>query len=152
MEASRSTIMKSILAREGPKTIQQLFVAVKKSFPEQFEEVSRHKFKNVYVKNLKGTQQIQVKPQRDPEALKKLYMDPDSRVTSGQKVAWVLRLNDNIAAKYQEGEISLDTSAKSIVERIDEERSKSKRFWEGATNTPHDWRAALKARGDKTHL
>ncbi|KAJ1829532.1 hypothetical protein LPJ56_000294 [Coemansia sp. RSA 2599] len=152
MEASRSTIIKSVLVREGPKTMNQLFEAVHKSFPEQFKGVSRHKFKRVYLKNLKQFKQIEVKPERDPEVLEKLRMDPESRVTGARKEAWLIRVPQSMIAKYESGEVDLNKSHKSIVETIEQERSKSKDFWTGNSNKPHDWRAVLEASGHKVNL
>ncbi|KAJ1877480.1 hypothetical protein H4R99_007289 [Coemansia sp. RSA 1722] len=152
MEASRSTIIKSILVREGPKTINQLFLAAHKSFPEQFKGVSRHKFKRVYLKNLKEFKHVEIKPVRDPEALEKLRQDPDSRVTIAKKEAWLVRISERLIAKYESGQVNLDTSHKDILKKIEQERSKSKDFWAGNTNKPHDWRAVLEASGHKVGL
>ncbi|KAJ1721475.1 hypothetical protein LPJ53_004010 [Coemansia erecta] len=152
MEASRSTIIKSILAREGPKTINQLFLAAHKAYPEQFKAISRHKFKRVYLKNLKEFKQIIVKPLRDPELLAKLREDPESRVTGTRKEAWVVTISESLMQKYLSGEVDLSKSSTEIVETIEKERSKSKDFWEGNSNTPHDWRAILEASGHKTSL
>ncbi|KAJ2859392.1 hypothetical protein FB639_005788, partial [Coemansia asiatica] len=145
MEASRSTIIKSILVREGPKTINQLFTAAHKSFPEQFKGVSRHKFKRVYLKNLKEFKHVEIKPVRDPEVLEKLRQDPESRVTAAKKEAWLVRISDSLITKYESGKVDLGTSHKNIIEKIEQERSKSKDFWAGSTNKPHDWRAVLEA-------
>ncbi|KAI8324863.1 hypothetical protein GQ54DRAFT_41483 [Martensiomyces pterosporus] len=152
MEASRSTIIKSLLAREGPKTMNQLFVALHKSFPEQFRGVSRHKFKRVYLRNLKEFQHIKVKPCRESELLEKLRADPESRVGHLDKVAWLIHIGDSLAPKYTSGSVDLNTSHKTILDRIETERAKSKDFWEGRSNTPHDWRAVLEAAGHKTTL
>ncbi|KAJ2381819.1 hypothetical protein H4S02_006047, partial [Coemansia sp. RSA 2611] len=72
IEASRSTIIKSLLSREGPKTINQLYVALHQTFPDNFKGMSRHRFKRVYLKNLKEFKHIRVKVSRDPELLDKL--------------------------------------------------------------------------------
>ncbi|KAJ1931071.1 hypothetical protein FBU59_006839 [Linderina macrospora] len=152
MEASRSTIIKSLLAREGPKTMNQLFVALHKGFPAEFKGLSRHKFKRVYLKNLKEFKHIKVKPVRDPETLVRLRTDPDSRVGVTDKDAWLISIDESLAVKYQTGQVDLAVDHKQILSRIETERSKSKDFWEGKTNTPHDWKAALEAAGHKTSL
>ncbi|KAJ1954129.1 hypothetical protein EC988_002597 [Linderina pennispora] len=152
MEASRSTIIKSLLAREGPKTMNQLFVALHKGFPQQFKGMSRHKFKRVYLRNLKEFSHIKVKPVRDPEVLQKLREDPDSRVGMTDKDAWLFSIDESLAAKYQSGQVDLAVDHNQILDLIGAERAKSRDFWEGNTNTPHDWKAALEAAGHKTSL
>ncbi|KAJ2811504.1 hypothetical protein H4S07_002023 [Coemansia furcata] len=151
-EASRSTIIKSLLSREGPKTINQLYVALHKSFPDNFQGMSRHKFKRVYLKNLKEFKHIKIKVHRDPDLLEKLRNDPESRVTLTDKEAWMIEVEDSLAKKYLTGDVDLGVSHKVILEKINTERAKSKDFWEGKTNVPHDWRAVLKAAGAKTSL
>ncbi|KAJ2783230.1 hypothetical protein H4R18_001831 [Coemansia javaensis] len=152
MEASRSTLIKSFLAREGPHTIGQLYEALTTRFPQQFGSVSRTKFKAVYLKNMKEFGQIKVKPCRDDAVLAKLREDPTSRVTSMREVAWLVSVNEDVAAKHLSDDIDLSVSHKSIVEQVDRETTRSKDFWTGKTNKPHDWRAALKAAGHKTSL
>ncbi|KAJ2063164.1 hypothetical protein GGI17_001900 [Coemansia sp. S146] len=151
-EASRSTIIKSLLSREGPKTINQLYVALHNSFPDNFSGMSRHKFKRVYLKNLKEFKHIKIKVHRDPELLEKLRNDPDSRVTPTDKEAWMVEVADSLARKYLTGDVDLGVNHKEILDKINSERAKSKDFWEGKTNVPHDWRAVLKAAGEKTSL
>ncbi|KAJ2492889.1 hypothetical protein IWW37_001061 [Coemansia sp. RSA 2050] len=152
IEASRSTIIKSLLSREGPKTINQLYVALHQTFPDNFKGMSRHRFKRVYLKNLKEFKQIRIKVCRDPELLEKLRNDPDSRVTASDKEAWLIEVAESLAVKYLAGQVDLGVNHKNILEKINTERSKSKDFWEGKTNVPHDWRAVLKAAGEKTSL
>ncbi|KAJ2718369.1 hypothetical protein GGI07_005788 [Coemansia sp. Benny D115] len=151
MEASRSTIIKTILARQGPKTAQQLFLAAKNGFPNEFGQVSRSKFKNVYLKNLKEFKHIVAKPVRDPELMKKLLEDPESRAAGNNNV-FVYKICENIAAKYMSGEVDLLKSSIKIVDAIDAEKAKSKDFWEGKTNTPHYWKSVLEAAGEKVKL
>ncbi|KAI7834986.1 hypothetical protein BX661DRAFT_168168 [Kickxella alabastrina] len=152
MEASRSTLIKSLLAREGPKTINQLFTSVLKTFPSEFQGVSRHKFKRIYLRNLKEFKQVAVKPERDPDALAKLRLDPESRITATDKIAWMVQLADPLMNKYLSGEVDLTKNHNTILKTIDMERAKSKDFWEGKSNTPHDWRAVLEAAGQKTSI
>ncbi|KAJ1824061.1 hypothetical protein LPJ60_001050 [Coemansia sp. RSA 2675] len=152
IEASRSTIIKSLLSREGPKTINQLYVALHQTFPDNFKGMSRHRFKRVYLKNLKEFKHIRVKVSRDPELLDKLRSDPESRVTASDKEAWLIEVAEPLAVKYLTGQVDLGVNHKDILEKINTERSKSKDFWEGKTNVPHDWRAVLKAAGNKTSL
>ncbi|KAJ1827834.1 hypothetical protein LPJ73_005855, partial [Coemansia sp. RSA 2703] len=118
----------------------------------QFKAVSRHKFKRVYLKNLKEFKQITVKPLRDPEFIAKLREDPESRVSPTKKEAWVVTIAESLMEKYLSGEVDLNKSSAGIVDTIEKERSKSKDFWEGNSNTPHDWRAILEASGHKTSL
>ncbi|KAJ2743581.1 hypothetical protein GGI20_003641 [Coemansia sp. BCRC 34301] len=151
-EASRSTIIKSLLSREGPKTINQLFMALHTSFPENFKGMSRHKFKRVYLKNLKEFKHIRIKVHRDPDLLERLRNDPESRVTATDKEAWMVEVEDSLARKYLTGEVDLSVNHKQILDKIHTERARSKDFWEGKTNVPHDWRAVLNAAGEKTGL
>ncbi|KAJ1995810.1 hypothetical protein GGI25_000314 [Coemansia spiralis] len=149
LDASRSTIIKSILAREGPKTLSQLYEALVETFPEQFGNISRNKFKRVYVKNLKEFKQIIVKPLRDPEALEALRKDPKSRVTSARREAWMVSVSEATASKFTAENSELDNNQAGILDKIESARLKSKGFWEGKTNTPYDWRSILKASGAK---
>ncbi|KAJ2879199.1 hypothetical protein IWW38_006163 [Coemansia aciculifera] len=151
-EASRSTIIKSLLTREGPKTINQLYMALHTSYPDNFKGMSRHKFKRVYLKNLKEFKHIKVKVCRDPDVLEKLRNDPESRVSTTAKEAWMIEVEDSLARKYLSGDVDLGVNHKQILDKINSERTKSKDFWEGKTNVPHDWRAVLNAAGEKTSL
>ncbi|KAJ2905814.1 hypothetical protein GGI21_004122 [Coemansia aciculifera] len=151
-EASRSTIIKSLLTREGPKTINQLYMALHTSYPDNFKGMSRHKFKRVYLKNLKEFKHIKVKVCRDPDVLEKLRNDPESRVSTTAKEAWMIEVEDSLARKYLSGDVDLGVNHKHILDKINSERTKSKDFWEGKTNVPHDWRAVLNAAGEKTSL
>ncbi|KAJ1906084.1 hypothetical protein LPJ71_004389 [Coemansia sp. S17] len=151
-EASRSTIIKSLLSREGPKTINQLYVALHNSFPDNFKGMSRHKFKRVYLKNLKEFKHIKIKVHREPELLERLRNDPESRISVTDKEAWMVEVADSLARKYLSGDVDLGVNHKEILDKINSERTKSKDFWEGKTNVPHDWRAVLKAAGEKTSL
>ncbi|KAJ2345859.1 hypothetical protein IWW50_003193 [Coemansia erecta] len=152
ISASVSTIIKSILARTGPQTQHKLFAMAHESFPNEFSGITRHKFKSIYIRNLKEFKQIVIKPCRDAEIIEKLAVDPDTRVRTGQKEAWMVAIPDNLATKYISGEVDLNTSHSKIVSTIEDERAKSKEFWQGETNQPHDWKAILEKAGHKTSL
>ncbi|KAJ2324602.1 hypothetical protein IWW51_003195 [Coemansia sp. RSA 2702] len=152
IDASISTIIKTVLAQTGPQTRHQLFARVNKMFPQEFKNMSRHKFKSVYITNLKEFKQIREKPTRDPEVIEELAKDPDSRVKSGQTDVWVISMEDAAATKYTSGSVDLATSHNKIQKAIDRERTKSRDFWEGKSNTPHDWKAILESSGQKTSL
>ncbi|KAJ2464537.1 hypothetical protein EV174_006796 [Coemansia sp. RSA 2320] len=127
-------------------------MALHTSFPENFKGVSRHKFKRVYLRNLKEFKHIKIKVCRDPEILQKLRNDPESRVGPTDKDAWLIEIEDSLARKYLTGDVDLGVNHKDILSKITSERAKSKDFWEGKNNTPHDWRAVLNAAGHKTKL
>ncbi|KAJ2478014.1 hypothetical protein IWW47_006149 [Coemansia sp. RSA 2052] len=127
-------------------------MALHNSFPDNFHGMSRHKFKRVYLKNLKEFKHIKIRVHRDPDLLERLRNDPESRVSPTDKEAWMIEVEDSLACKYLRGDVDLGVNHKQILDKIDVERSKSKDFWEGKTNVPHDWRAVLKAAGEKTSL
>ncbi|KAJ2710130.1 hypothetical protein H4R19_003901 [Coemansia spiralis] len=152
MEASRSTIIKGFLAREGPQTLHQLYAGVTTRFPEQFKGVSRTTFKAIYIKNLKTFKQITVKQVVDATVLKRLAEDPASRVMPDHKKAWLVTIDTETAIKQNSGEIDLNTHHSKIIKDIEKETTRSKAFWTGDSNKPHDWKAALEAVGRKTSL
>ncbi|KAJ1903413.1 hypothetical protein LPJ81_003073, partial [Coemansia sp. IMI 209127] len=63
---------------------------------------------------------------------------------SADKEAWMIHINENLEARYSVPDGNADPNHAEILERVDGERTKSKDFWEGKTNTPHDWKTILK--------
>ncbi|KAJ2799076.1 hypothetical protein H4R20_004577 [Coemansia guatemalensis] len=147
MEASRSTIIKSLLAREGHMFQRQLYATVMSSFSQQFKGVSFTKFKDVYLKNLKEFEQISIKPCTDEDALNKLRASFKEKYPTQTfpKTMWVVSIKPSLAARYSSGAIGSSTNTKELIKKVEEERMKSKDFWEGKSNTPHDWKAIAKS-------
>ncbi|KAJ2757526.1 hypothetical protein IWQ56_006242 [Coemansia nantahalensis] len=152
MDATRSTIIKGFLAREGPQTSHQLYHALMTRFPDQFKGVTRAKFKTIYLKNLKSFGQISAKHVTDEAVLKRLAEDPASKVRPEDKKAWLLTIDNKVVHKHATENVRLDQHHSEILENIEKESALSRAFWEGDSNTPHDWRAALRAAGHKTSL
>ncbi|KAJ1778743.1 hypothetical protein LPJ77_000048 [Coemansia sp. RSA 2523] len=140
------------MARMGPQTQHKLYSAALESFPNEFAGISRCKFKETYIRNLKEFKQVIVKPCCDPEVITAMAADPDTRVRPGQKTIWLASIPDQLAAKYVPGNPAMTTSNIEVLDAIDEERTKSKDFWTGETNKPHDWKAILKEAGKPTSL
>ena len=102
-----------------------------------------------------------IKPNRDPSVLEELSKNPlETRITVNKKEAWQIRLSPELLEKYNENgsisgderKVDLSKNHNSILSKIQEERRKSKMFWEGEADKPHDWRAALRASGHPTSL
>ncbi|KAJ2084436.1 hypothetical protein H4R24_000066 [Coemansia sp. RSA 988] len=148
MEASRSTIIKSMLAREGPMLKRHLYNTIMTTFPEQFKGVSYTRFKDVYVRNLKEFQQISERTSNDDNLLvEKLKAKFAAEYPSEAipKTEWILTIKPSLASRYSTGAIGATTNTKEIIAKVEKERLRSKDFWEGKSNTPHDWRAIVKS-------
>ncbi|KAJ1736257.1 hypothetical protein LPJ61_000041 [Coemansia biformis] len=152
MTASRSTIIKAYLAHEGPQTIRRLYEGVINRFPEQFAGVSRHKFKTIYLKNMRDFKQITMKLHRGeaPEGMSEKEFT--KRAIAEKKGEWLVILDSKVAEMQLSGKVDLDVNHQSILDHIRNESAISKDFWEGRSNQPYDWRAVLEAAGRKTSL
>ncbi|KAJ1734735.1 hypothetical protein LPJ72_002218 [Coemansia sp. Benny D160-2] len=149
MDVSRSMVVKTILARDGPKTMHQLYVTARNTFPEQFEGISATQFKKKYVRNLVKTKQITIKPSIDLEVLDKLRKDPTSRVGASKKQAWLFKISKDLETAFSNPNYNPDPNHSEILQKIEGERKASRNFWEGKSNSPHDWREIIRATGAK---
>ncbi|PIA19141.1 hypothetical protein COEREDRAFT_5667 [Coemansia reversa NRRL 1564] len=146
MEASRSTIIKSLLAREGSMVQRQLYKTLMTTFEDQFKGVSYTKFKDVYLKNLREFKQVDVKPCNDADLLKKIKANFATEFPSEPtpKTIWIVSIKTSLAARYASGAIGENTDTKEIIQKVESERLRSKDFWQGKSNEPHDWKAIAK--------
>ncbi|KAJ1917449.1 hypothetical protein H4219_003192 [Mycoemilia scoparia] len=158
MKAEINTLIKLTIKNHGPQTLRQLYHNLLRTFPTQCSELTYSQYKAKHIKNLKNFGHLIIKPERNQEVLKELAKNPvETRVSASMKEAWMVRLHPSIEELYKAKEeaghpVDPEKSYKTIVSKIEEERSKSKGFWEGKTNKPHDWKAALKAVGHPTSL
>lgn len=133
--------------------MHQLFATLHESFPDVFKGMSKHRFKRVYLKNLKEFKQIVIKISRDQELVEKLKTNPANRLGPTEKAVWLLTLCGSQSEKLQSNSgASLSKDHKAILQKVEMERAKSKDFWQGRSTEPHNWRAVLEAAGHKTSL
>ncbi|KAJ1676805.1 hypothetical protein EV182_007464 [Spiromyces aspiralis] len=156
-----STLIKATIGKHGPQTFRQLYTNLLRDYPSEAGELSYSQFKKKYLRNLKNFGHIIVKPIQDKELMQELAKNPlETRVTVSSKEAWLVRLHPSFAKKYAQDEqegvtqggVDLSKSHSEILAQIAQERHKSKIFWEGKSDEPHDWRAAVKKLGHPESL
>ncbi|PVU85647.1 hypothetical protein BB559_006900 [Furculomyces boomerangus] len=153
MENPRSTLIKKLLAIRGPQTINSLFSVVHKEFPAEFEGVTKTALKKIYLKNLKNFGHVRARIVRDAEKVEEIKKNQENKINKDKKEAWVWTLEDHLKEKYIN--LPIDQARippKTILDSINTERQKSKDFWLGKTDEPHDWKQTLIDSNKKTSL
>ncbi|OLY83099.1 hypothetical protein AYI68_g2773 [Smittium mucronatum] len=176
MENPRSVLIKKVLS-QGPLSIDNLVAKLYLDFPAEFDKVSKTKIKKVYLKNLKNFGHVRPIILRDAptenvsteNSVASEANVEESNAVAGkkgkkQKVKkaqgvgalkenWAWSLNSSLVEKYKNMNIE-DARIPSgvILDRINKERLKSKDFWTGKTDLPHDWKDQLTKKGQKTSL